>query len=50
MNASKNNDGWTGEICPDCKGSGRRNEEERCNSCGGTGEEYISELDKRDEA
>jgi ribA/ribD-fused uncharacterized protein len=44
-------DGWTGQKCPTCKGSqfvrGAGGEDQQCGACGGTGEEYISGLDKR---
>lgn len=34
-------EGWTGRKCPTCKGHGVLNDEiTRCNSCGGTGDEY----------
>jgi ribosomal protein S27E len=38
--------GWTGQKCPDCRGSGQvfddRGEEVSCIACGGTGDEYDS--------
>lgn len=36
--------GWTGAVCPKCKGigliSGPEGWDITCNGCGGTGEEY----------
>lgn len=50
---SKGNDGWTGRKCPTCKGSqfarGADGEDRQCGACGGTGEEYIRALDKREQ-
>lgn len=32
--------GWTGRKHEPCKGTGETNEARRCDSCGGTGEEW----------
>jgi len=48
---SKNGDGWCGEPCPRCKGTGEVDTEHSyaaCGRCGGTGERYESSLDLRD--
>lgn len=48
---SKNDDGWCGESCPGCGGTGEVDTEHSygpCGRCGGTGERYESHLDKRD--
>ena len=34
-------DGWTGEPCPACCGSGQSNEGPHCLSCAGTGDQHI---------
>lgn len=51
---SKNNDGWCGEPCPVCKGTGEKDDQtfgrQPCGGCGGTGEWYVSALDKREQA
>lgn len=36
--------GWTGNECPECEGSGEVDSDEndgRCLACGGTGDEYV---------
>jgi len=52
MPISKNDDGWCGEPCPECKGDQFVEEENgyrySCGRCGGTGERYESSLDLRD--
>lgn len=49
--ASSHNDGWTDQKCPTCRGSqfvrGPDGEDRACGACGGTGEEYRADLDKR---
>lgn len=45
---SKFNDGWTGRKCPCCKGTSYVPQTDfACRACGGTGEEYIAQLDHR---
>lgn len=33
---------WTGKKCPACKGTGEREDALACQSCGGTGDEYMN--------
>lgn len=48
---SKNRDGWTGEKCPRCNGTGEDEHDDfgrrPCGACGGTGEEYDPKQDDR---
>jgi RecJ-like exonuclease len=51
MVTSPNNDGWTGATCPRCCGHGHvegQPDGKACQACGGTGEEYVRELDERE--
>lgn len=47
---SKHADGWCGEPCPGCKGSGQVDTDHSyaaCGRCGGTGERYEPRLEMR---
>lgn len=47
---SKRRDGWTGEKCAKCEGTGEGDGNygrQDCNKCGGTGEEYDAKQDDR---
>jgi hypothetical protein len=50
---SKHNDGWTGQPCPVCRGhqevEDQFGEAHACGACGGTGEEYVAALDRRED-
>lgn len=48
---SNASDGWCGEPCPECVGTGEVDTEHSyaaCKRCGGTGERYEAMLDFRD--
>lgn len=46
---SKKRNGWTGEKCGHCNGSGEGDTDypSPCGACGGTGEEYDATQDDR---
>jgi len=48
IKVSPGRDGWTGNTCVPCGGSGKvRFTDYSCRCCGGTGEEYVRALDER---
>lgn len=49
---SEGSDGWCGEPCPKCEGTGQVTTEHShaaCGRCGGTGERYEASLDYRED-